>query len=50
MKKNIRELEKRLDDFDKRYEKDPALSKRLECARRKYSALTQEDLQKQFTI
>jgi hypothetical protein len=48
--KKINELEKRLDAFDKKYEKGPALAKRLERARRKYSAITQEDLQKQFTI
>ena len=48
--KDLRELEKRLDAFDKGYEKDPALAEKLERARRKYSAVTQEDLQKQFTI
>jgi hypothetical protein len=50
MRKDIAEIRKRLESFDKKYEKDRTLSEKLEQYRRKYSALTQEDLQKQFTI
>jgi hypothetical protein len=49
MKKDIVDVKKRLKAYDKRYEENPAVAARLERAR-KNDALTQKDLQKQFTI
>lgn len=49
MKKDIVDVKKHLKAYDKRYEEDPAVAARLERAR-KNNTLTQEDLQKQFTI
>ena len=50
MKINKEEIRERLKSFDEKYEKDRTVSKKLEEYRKKYSVLTEQDLQKPFTI
>jgi hypothetical protein len=50
MRKDVNRIKKRLQSFDKHYDKDPEVPKQIETYRRKYSSLTEEDLLKQFTI
>lgn len=48
--KQREELLRILEDFDKRYESDSNLSKRLKEAERKYSRITYKELLRPFTI
>jgi hypothetical protein len=49
-KEKIEEIRRRLREIDEKYETDPHRAEKEEKYRRKYSLLTQEELEKEFTI